>query len=193
MSAPRRPASHAQAWIDLVADDPEAWSALRVARTLPGCEHLETLRRVRLVELYGVLPEPARIEELLHGSTQFYNPHKERCTLRTRAQAAAPLRDGERAVLVLERGGERRGAAERWWKHETRRKVEVREGVVWAARFEAGAPADALDALAVVRDSRHGLLCNPHAQEARPAADGVPFPWIRRVRAKRAAGAGGTS
>ena len=72
-------------------------------------------------------------------------------------------------------------AAERWWRHETGKDIEVREGVAWVMAFEgletdpAGAAAD----LAVVRDRRHGLLCNPHAQEHRVAAGTIPLPWMR--------------
>jgi len=30
----------------------------------------------------------------------------------------------------------------------------------------------------VVRDRRHGLLCNPHAQDHRIAAGTIPLPWF---------------
>lgn len=177
----RRGVSVAQAWIEPVSDDPEAVSALAVARArLAAGRALQSLRRLRLVELSGPLPSRAGIEDLLHRSIQFYNPHKERCTVRAAAADPPPLAAGERAVLVFERGGERRRGAERWWRHETGKAIEVREGVAWLMAFgglesdPAGAAAD----LTVVRDRRRGLLCNPHAQEHRLAAGAVPLPWI---------------
>jgi hypothetical protein len=176
-----RPVAHtAQAWIEPVADDPEATSALAVARErLPGGRALESLRRLRVFELRGALPDRAALEELLHRSIQFYNPAKERCTLRLDPREAAPLAAGEVGVLVLERGGERRPAAERWWKHETGTPAEIREGVAWALRLGAGARAEkAAEDLAILRDRGHGLLCNPHWQDARVAAGEVPLPWI---------------
>ena len=173
--------SVAQAWIEPVNDDPEAVSALAVARAhLSGGRALRSLRRLRLIELSGPLPARAGLEGLLHRSIQFYNPHKERCVVRVTASDAAPLGEGEQVVLVFERGEERRGGAERWWRHETGRDIEVREGVAWVVGFEpletdaAGAVAE----LAVLRDRRHGLLCNPHAQEHRIAAGKIPLPWM---------------
>ncbi len=175
------PVTVAQAWIELKSDDPEAVSALAVARAhLPAGRALTGLRRLRLLELSGALPARAGIEGLLHRSIQFYNPHKERCSVRATASDAAPLAAEEHVVLVFERGEERRGAAERWWRHETGRDIEVREGVAWVMAFESlepdppGAAAD----LAVLRDRRHGLLCNPHAQEYRVAAGKIPLPWM---------------
>ena len=169
-----------QAWVELLAEDPEALSALAVARLhLPAAARLEAIRRLRVFELAGPLPARVTQEELLHRSTQFYNPHKERCTVRTRRAEPAPLAAGEHVVLVSERGGDRCYAAERWWRHETGYAVEVREGIAWALRFEPGAPAAGCVAeLATLRDRRHGLLCNPHAQEARIAAGEIPLPWM---------------
>jgi hypothetical protein len=89
----------------------------------------------------------------------------------------APLRAGERAVLVVEREDARRSAAERWWGHETGETVEVREGAAWAVTFDDGG-ADALMDLALVRGRRHGLLCNPHSQDCRVAGEAVPLPWL---------------
>lgn len=188
--ATRKPRTHVQAWIELLADDPAARSALEVARQrLAAGARLAGLRRLRLVELAGVLPARATIEALLHRSTRFYNPHKERCTLRAAADDAPPIRAGEHTVLVVERGDERRAPAERWWRHETGRSVQVREGVVWVLRFDAAAgTAGAADAasLAVLRDPQHGLFCNPHSQESKLAADRVPLPWLAKVPRRRA-------
>jgi hypothetical protein len=169
----------AQAWIELLSEDPEAASALDVAKSeLAAGQHLRGLRRIRLFEIEGRLPTRERLEVLLHGSTQFYNPHKERCVVRLAARDAAPLRPEERAILVVERDGARRGAAERWWLHETGEAVTVREGVAWALSFDAeGGSQDAED-LALVRGRRQGLLCNPHSQECRWADERVPLPWL---------------
>lgn len=192
MNSRRAPAVvTAQAWIRLTSDDPEAVSALAVARAhLPGGEALRSLRRVRVLELTGPLPERAGLEDLLHRSIQFYNPHKERCTVRTAAGEAPPVAAEEPVVLVLDRGEERRSGAERWWKHETGRSVEVREAVAWVLGFEPGTPdpAGAAAELAVLRDRRHGLFCNPHAQEHRVATGEIPLPWMSppaRRRPKR--------
>jgi hypothetical protein len=137
------------------------------------------LRRLRVFELRGALPDRAALEALLHRSIQFYNPAKERCTLRLDPLEAAPLAADEVGVLVLERGGERRPAAERWWKHETGTPAEIREGVAWALRLGAGALAGkAAGDLAILRDRGHGLLSNPHWQDAHVAAGKVPLPWI---------------
>lgn len=167
-----------QAWVELRAEDAEAESALEVARSrLAAGAKLRALRRVRLFELTGALPARAQAEALLHRSTRFYNPAKERCTVRESASGAAPFRPEESLVLVVERGLERRAAAERWWKHETGEKVEVREGLVWALSFEAGADAEAdAAALAAVSDRGHGLLSNPHFQDWRPGHGASP-PW----------------
>jgi hypothetical protein len=169
--------SLAQAWIELRSDDPSAVSALSVARArLPAGRNLSGLRRLRLVELRGPLPAKQELEELLHRSTQFYNPHKESCVVRVARDDAPPLHAGERAVLVFDRDGDRRSAAERWWLRETGERVEVREGIAWVLAF-AGRAADVED-LALVRGRRHGLLCNPHSQECRVAGAVVPLPWL---------------
>ncbi|MGH7741250.1 MAG: hypothetical protein ACRENS_04435 [Candidatus Eiseniibacteriota bacterium] len=171
----------AQAWVELNTSDPEAVSALRVARThLAAGRQLTGLRRLRLIELEGRLPDAAALEELLHRSTQFYNPHKERCTVRLEASDPAPVPADAAVVLVCERGSERRPAAERWWLHETGEPLEVREGVTWVLSFEPGAPAAVLAAeLTTLHDRRHGLLSNPHAQDAAVSGAAVPLPWIR--------------
>jgi hypothetical protein len=177
MMARKKPVS--QAWVELRTEDPEALSALAVARRrLPGGARLCGVRRVRLIELDGPLPGRAEQEELLHRSTRFYNPHKERCVLRTVGRDPAPVDQDERVVLVWEREGERRPAAERWWRHETGEAIEVREGVAWVLRFEGGTTADQAAELAQLRDRRHGLFCNPHAQELRVAGDEIPIPWL---------------
>ena len=170
-----------QAWVELRTDDPEAVSALAVLRAhVPAGRSLKSLRRLRLLELSGSLPGRAGIEGLLHRSIQFYNPHKERCVLRTAATEPAPIGADEHVVLVIERGEERREGAERWWRHETGQEVAVREGLAWVLGFESTLrdPAAAAAELAVVRDRRHGLFCNPHAQEHRIATGAIPLPWI---------------
>jgi len=170
----------AQAWIEPMADDPEAMSALAVARgRLRAGGALQGLRRLRVFELRGALPDRAAITTLLHRSIQFYNPAKERCTVRLDPREASPLARGEIGLLVLERGGERRPGAERWWRHETGGRAEIREGVAWVLRFGAGAKAEeAARDLATLRDRDHGLLCNPHWQESRLAPGAIPLPWI---------------
>ena len=174
----RRNPQVAQAWIELVSDDPEAVSALAVARAhLPGGRGLKGLRRLRVFEIRGALPPRDQLESLLHRSTQFYNPHKERCALRLAETESPPLSPGERAVVVVDREGARRGAAERWWQHETGSAVEVREGTAWALEFEEEG-GEAVDDLALVRGRRHGLLCNPHSQHCRVAGKRVPVPWL---------------
>jgi len=181
MSPRGRPAvTTAQAWIELKSDDPEAVSALAVARAhLPGGTGLRSLRRVRLLELTGALPGREGIEDLLHRSIQFYNPHKERCVVRTAALEAPPVTPGEVVVLVVDRGGDRRGAAEHWWQHQAGETIEVREGVAWRIGFDPSADAPALAAdLAVVQGRGHGLLCNPNAQDCDVVTGTVPLPWI---------------
>jgi hypothetical protein len=170
----------AQAWIELTSRDPEAVSALAVARAeLEAGEGLEELRRLRVIEVCGPLPARARLEELLHRSTQFYNPNKERCTLRCEAHDPPPVAADSRVVLVTERGGDRLPAAERWWRGETGEKIEAREGVAWVLRFANAASAAGRAAdLAVLRDRRHGLLCNPHSQHCRLSGAEVPLPWL---------------
>jgi hypothetical protein len=184
----------AHAWVALRAEDPEAASAWGVAREhLEAARPLRGLRRFRVFELRGRLPEGGALEDLLHRSTQFYNPSKERCLVRRDARSPAPVEPGEAVALVVERGGDRRAAAERWWRHETGQRIEVREAVAWVMRFEPGADAPGLaGALAVTRDRAHGLFCNPHAQVAdvvlgAPALD--RWPGTRRGRA--AGGRGG--
>lgn len=181
----------AQAWIALRAEDPEAASALGVARAHLAAAHgLERLRRRRVFELRGALPGADELAELLHRSTQFYNPAKERCAVRGADADALPVAAGEAVALVVERGGDRRAAAERWWKHETGGKVEVREGTAWVMTFAPGADAGALAAeLAVAKDRRTGLFCNPHAQDVIVTV-GPPeldrWPGARRGRASGA-------
>jgi len=172
----------AQAFIEMRAADPEATSALAVAqRHLEAGHALAGLRRMRVFELSGSLPPRATLEELLHRSTQFYNPSKERCAVRADSADPAPGAGGEQFVVVFERGGERRAAAERWWRHETGARIEVREGVAWAMTFAEGVDAPAAaEALTVTLDRAHGLLCNPNFQEWRPAPEAgtPPLPWI---------------
>ena len=174
------PAGRAQVWVELRADDPEAISAFAVARgTLKAAEGLSRLRRMRLLELSGPLPGREELEELLHRSTRFYHPQKERCVVRMAEADAVPLARGERAVLITERGGERRPAAERWWLHQTGERIEVREGVAWLLAFTAGADEDsALADLVVLKERRHGLLCNPHSQDSSVAGREIPLPWM---------------
>jgi hypothetical protein len=129
-------------------------------------------------ELTGELPARETLADLLHRSTQFYNPAKERCTLRVEPRDAVPVARGEQGLLVVERGGERRPAAERWWRHETGAAAEIREGVAWLLRFGSGGTADTVRDLAYLSDREHGLLCNPHWQDARVAGGTVPLPWI---------------
>ena len=170
-----------QAWIELRADDPEAVSAFAVARAgLAAAGGLEELRRARLVEITGSARSREQVDALLHASTQVYNPHKERCTLR--AGAADPLPGPDRAeyVVVWERDGDRRPAVERWWRHETGESIEVREAVVWVVRFAPGIEAaSAARELAQLRDARHGLLCNPWSQCMRAGPSPAELPWIR--------------
>ena len=170
-----------QAFIELRAEDPEALSAFSVARTrLRAGKGLVSLRRVRVFEITGVLPAKAEVEALLHRSTRFYNPAKERCTVRSDAGDRAPFRDDETLVLVTDRGLDRRLAAERWWRHETGARVQVREGTVWALTFEPGIDAaKQAKSLAPLKDRGHGLLSNPHFQDWRPGQGALPpFPWL---------------
>jgi len=169
-----------QAWIEPRSDDPEALSAWSVARArLSGARGLAELRRARLVEIRGSRRAAVQAAELLHASTQFYNPHKERCTLRTSAGDPVPAAADARLLRVRDVAGDRRPAAERWWRHETGEEVEVREATVWMLRVEPGADAAACaEALGVVRDARHGLLCNRWSQTLRVSAVPPPLPWI---------------
>lgn len=171
----------AQAWIELRSDDPAAVSAFAVARArLAAGRSLGGLRRLRLIEVTGALPAPREVDALLHRSIQFYNPHKERCTLRFATADAAPTGAGEVLVCVTDRGGERRPGAERWWRHQTGEQADVRESVVWALRFEGAAdPLAAARELALLVDRHQGLLCNPHAQTMDVTAGEIPLPWIR--------------
>ena len=173
----------AQAWVELRSDDPEAVSAFGIARArLAVGRTLVSLRRLRLFELSGALPERDELEGLLHRSIQFYNPHKERCRVRLTSGDAPPAGADETLVLVTQRGDEERAAAERWWMQQTHTAVEVREGVVWALRFAEGTdPGSAARELALLTDRHRGLLCNPHAQTMEVADGPVPLPWIQRV------------
>jgi len=177
-----------QAFVELRAEDPEATSALGVARArLEAGRRLAALRRLRVFELAGELPDRATVEDLLHRSTRFYNPAKERLTVRDSATGLAPFSPDEALVLVLDRGLERRPAAERWWRHETGDKVEVREGTAWALSFEPGTDATASAAsLAAVTDRAHGLLSNPSFQDWRAGAGASPpWPWLASKRRTR--------
>ena len=161
----------AQAFIELRAEDPEATSALRVAcARLPAADGLAKLRRLRVFELSGALPPGASLTELLHRSTQFYNPANERCAVRAVESDPTGLNPDEHAIVVYERGGARRTAAERWWRHETGVRIEVREGTAWALTFAPDVDATERTRLLVLTEDRqHGLLCNPHFQEWRAA------------------------
>jgi hypothetical protein len=177
-----------QAYVELLAEDPEATSALAIARgRLAAGRRLRSVRRVRVFELSGPLPSRGETAALLHRSTRFYNPAKERCTVRAAEREPAPFQGEEALVLVVDRGLERRPAGERWWKHETGEKVEVREGTVWALAFEPGEDAAArAGELAEVRDRHHGLFANPHFQDWRAGKGALPpWPWLERPR-KRA-------
>lgn len=170
----------AQAWIESIADDPEAVSAFAVARrTLEAGARLAGLRRMRLIEIEGALPDAGALAARLHDSTRFYNPHKERCHLRVTETDPAPLAADEAAALVFDRDGEERVASERWWKRVTGAAAKVREGTAWIASAAPGHPAlEVLRELLEVRDARHGLLCNPNAQEFRGPVTSVPLRWF---------------
>lgn len=190
MSAARGPGrapgvTRAQAWIELLSEDPAAVSALEVARErLVAGRKLRGLARVRLIELAGALPEAAALEALLHRSSRFYNPHKERCVLRTRDQDAAPLPPGATALLIVERGEERCLATERWWRHETGAAVEVREATVWMLSFEPGEDAAARTReLAVLEGRARGLFANPASQDWTLAVESPPLAWIETTLA----------
>jgi hypothetical protein len=174
--------------VELRANDPEATSALQVARArLAAGSALASLRRFRLFELKGELPSRDELETRMHHSTQFWNPSKERGTLLGES-SAGPFGAGEVVLLVTERGGERRPAAERWWRHDGGARIEVREGVVWAMRWEDGvADEGRAESLAVTTSSETGLLCNPHAQDWRllAAGEALPADWISRRSATR--------
>ena len=177
----RAAAGLAQAWIEPRGEDAEAVSALAVARAhLAAGRVLASLRRLRVFELSGPLPARGELEALLHRSIQFYNPQKERCVVRLAPAEIAPVATTEHAVLVYDRDQERRPAAERWWRHETGTAIEVREGVAWMLGWaqDARDPIGLTEELAVLRDRRHGLLCNPHAQEHRIAGATIPLPWM---------------
>ncbi len=173
-------ATLAQAWITLRSEDPEAESARSVARReLEAGRALVSLRRWRLFEVAGSRLPADALAGRLHDSTRFYNPAKERCVVRASADEPVPLGPNERALLVVERGGARRPAAERAWRHATGERVVVGEATVWVLGFEPGADATTLARdLAVARDRRHGLFCNPHFQDWALADGPVPMPWI---------------
>ena len=178
--APPKIRGTAQAWIESIADDPEAVSAFAVARrTLAAGAALAGLRRMRLIEIEGVLPEAGSLAARLHDSTRFYNPNKERCHLRVTEADLPPLAAGEAAALVFDRDGEKRVASERWWKRITGAAAKVREGTAWIASATPGHSAlEVLAELLEVRDARHGLLCNPNAQEFRGPVAAVPLRWF---------------
>jgi hypothetical protein len=182
----RAGAPAAQAWIELRSDDPSAVSALGIARTrLAAGNGLSGLRRWRLIEIQGRLPEPGALAARLHASTWFYNPHKESLVLRTLERDPAPLPPGWQALLVLERDGTRREAAERWWRHAFRSKVQVHAGTVWGLGFEPGIDASvAASELLSVTDHLHGLFANPHAEWSAHANDGIPLGWISATRSR---------
>ncbi len=172
-----------QAFVELRSEDPEATSALAVARErLEAGRGLASLRRFRVFEIAGSELGASAIAERLHGSSQFYNPAKERCTLRAAAEEQPPAAPEEALVLVFERGGARRTGAERWWRHASGERVEVREGVVWALGFgPGGEPAARATELAATRDRAHGLFANPHFQECRVCAGALPpLDWMTR-------------
>ena len=169
-----------QAWFSLIAEDPEVFSALSVvrARLAAGRSVLE-LRRARLMELRGSRRDRDDVEALMRASTQFYNPHKEHCELRGLPGDPITAPPGAQLLLVTERDATRRVAAERWWHHDTGETVEVREGVVWMLRFPAGTDAAAAAReLGTVRDARHGLFANPHAEELQWSELPAPLPWL---------------
>src|SRR5262249_941797 len=137
--APASRSRSAQAWVELRSADPWAWTALHAIRThLFEGRQLRSVRRVRLFELSGALPARSRLEDLLHRSTHFYNPHKGGWVVRRGARGPVPVGAGDTTVLVWERDGGRCGAAERWLKRETGKAVRVRESTVWVLGWEPG-------------------------------------------------------
>jgi len=177
-----------QLYVELRAADPEAVSARGVARErLAAGRRLAELRRLRVFELAGELPGRAEAQALFDRSTWFYNPVKERATVRDSAAAPAPFSTGESLVLVVDRGLERRAAAERWWRHETGVRAEVREAVVWGLTFAGTGDAEAdATSLAVTADRAHGLFANPHFQDWRLArGDAPPWPWLGKPKRTR--------
>ena len=184
MTAPKR---CVQAYVELTSADPEATSALGVARErLAAGRTLESVRRLRVFEIAGSALDHDAIAVRLHASTQFYNPARERCVLRTAAHDPVPAGGEEALVLVFERGGERRMPAERWWRHDAGERVEVREGVVWALAFAPGEDAAVRAAeLAVTHSRAEGLFANPHVEEHRVCAGAAPpLDWMTKKVAR---------
>ena len=89
---------------------------------------------------------------------------------------------------MIERGGERRPAAERWWSQRPGDSIEVREGTAWALTFDDEEDADAERRASWSRWWTEVTACCATLTRRRrdwPRRE-IPLPWIGEAgRARR--------
>ena len=182
--------------VELRAEDPEASSALVVARErLDGgarAARAAALPRVRAARRAAGDATSSRSGCTARRSSTI--PAKERCVVRAggRRSPSPVAGRARRSCWSSSAAASAGAAAERWWRHETGARVEVREGVVVGAAVRAGRGRARRSARSWRwrATARHGLFCNPHfagsgaSSRGRAAARTGCAPGARRGRGR---------
>ena len=175
--------------VRLKITDLAAWSALESGRRLLAGGH--SLSRIVREQVY--LFEPASgseatsferaLEEAVLHSNFFVNPNKESYRLvkpSERGEAWSPP-EGAWGILTRPREETRdeRLIESLRREHPMPGLGSIRRAKVWWL-WTGGDPEHAASALGELRDSKHGLLVNPHAEAAMIVTG--PVPWTRVER-----------
>jgi hypothetical protein len=175
--------------IRLKITDLAAWSALESGRRLLGDGHALS----RIVREQVILFEPApgsdassferALEEAVRHSNFFVNPNKESYRLVKASERGETWTPPEGAWGILARP--REDTRDERLMESLRREHPmpglgaIRRAKVWWL-WTAGNPADAESVLGELRDAKHGLLVNPHAEAALILTG--PLAWARVER-----------
>ncbi len=180
--------------VGLKITDLSAWTALETGRRLLDPGH--TLTRVAREQFFLFEPEPdgkaegfeGTLGEAVRRSNFFVNPNKERyryLTSAERGESWAPP-DGAWGILSRAREDTRdEGLKARLLReHPMPGLGAIRRGKVWWlwTRGPDGTCATPhfQELLGELRDQRHGLLVNPHAETAMPLQGAIPWSRVER-------------
>jgi hypothetical protein len=180
--------------VRLKITDLSAWTALETGQRLldPGY----SLTRIAREQLLMFEPEPGAkadsferaLGEAVSRSNFFVNPNKERYRFLTAAERGESWSPPEGAWGIVSRAREdtrEDGLKERLLREHPMPGLQaIRRAKVWWlwSRGPDGGPASGYfsGALGDLRDSKHGLLVNPHAEAAMVLAEAAPWSRIER-------------
>jgi len=161
-----------QLWVERLASDPAAWTALHALQMLMGKDAPIKVGRADLWEL-RVEPKAGehdvsdRFETWMRASNLFVNPSRDRGVV---LGGVAPLPGPAVAlVAVVDRGGAESRAHAITLGHALGGTWRARKGAVWTLGWPAEREADVValaDRAAFARRRSSGLLVNPESQDA---------------------------